>query len=97
MRNGHDWIEPVPAIAAAPSKLKVRSVTIDGECVVCRTDGLADFDALRSAISRQRATQAFLYAFDLLELKGSTFAMSRGKSAGRRCVASYVGQAQAFN
>lgn len=69
-RNGHDWIERVPAIAAALTRLRVRSATIDGEAVVCGPDGLADFDALRSALSSRRASQAFLYAFDLLELNG---------------------------
>ena len=50
--------------------LKVRSVTIDGEGVVCGPDGVTDFDRLRAAMGRKGSRQAFLYAFDLLELDG---------------------------
>ncbi len=32
--------------------------------------GVADFSALRSAMARREATEAFLYGFDLLELDG---------------------------
>jgi ATP-dependent DNA ligase len=38
-----------------------------GEAVVCGADGLAVFDALHR---RHEATDAILYAFDLLELNG---------------------------
>jgi bifunctional non-homologous end joining protein LigD len=44
-----------------------RSFTIDGEAVVCGSDGVAVFEALHR---RHRATEAILYAFDLLELDG---------------------------
>jgi hypothetical protein len=47
--------------------LKVRSCLIDGEVVCCDDRGLAVFQALRR---RQNEAQAFLYAFDLLELDG---------------------------
>ena len=50
--------------------LKVRSVTIDGEGVVCGPDGVTDFNRLRAALGRKGSRQAFLYAFDLLELDG---------------------------
>ena len=50
------------------SHLKVRSCLIDGE-VVCRDEkGLARFDVLHR---RRNEVQAFLYAFDLLELDGA--------------------------
>jgi bifunctional non-homologous end joining protein LigD len=38
-RNGRDWTDWVPLIAEALAKLRVKSVTIDGEGVVCRPDG----------------------------------------------------------
>ncbi len=50
--------------------LNVRSVTLDGEGVICGPDGVTDFDRLRAAIGRKGSGQAFLYAFDLLEFDG---------------------------
>jgi bifunctional non-homologous end joining protein LigD len=66
-RRGYDWTERYPAIAAAAAKLKARTLTLDGEAVVCDGDGVAVFGALHR---RQRASDAFLYASDLLELDG---------------------------
>jgi bifunctional non-homologous end joining protein LigD len=68
-RRGHDWTDRVPRIAGALAALKLKSVTIDGEGVVCRPDGVSDFDRLRSAVGRM-GSDAFLYAFDLLEIGG---------------------------
>ena len=48
--------------------LKVRSCLIDGEAVCCDEKGLAVFHVLRR---RRNEPQAFLYAFDLLELDGT--------------------------
>ena len=47
--------------------LKVRSCLIDGEVVCCDERGVATFQLLRH---RRNEPQAFLYAFDLLELNG---------------------------
>jgi len=69
-RRGNDWTERVPAVVEAMRALPGRSATIDGEAVICRPDGLSDFDALRLALARGDAPGAFLYAFDLLELDG---------------------------
>jgi bifunctional non-homologous end joining protein LigD len=66
-RRGHDWAEKVPKIAEALAALPVRSVTIDGEGVVCGPDGLTDFNRLRAALGRNGSRQAVLYAFDLLD------------------------------
>jgi bifunctional non-homologous end joining protein LigD len=67
-RRGHDWTDRVPLIAEALQALRVRSVTIDGEGAVCRPDGVSDFDRLRAAVGRLGSRDAFLYAFDLLEI-----------------------------
>ncbi|MBV8745924.1 MAG: hypothetical protein JO134_12875 [Xanthobacteraceae bacterium] len=69
-RRGHDWTDRVPLIARAMQKLWVKSVTIDGEGVVCRADGVSDFNMLRAAVGHHGARNAFLYAFDVLELDG---------------------------
>ena len=69
-RRGHDYTGRVPMIAEAMKALRVKSVTIDGEGVVCRPDGVSDFDRLRAAIGRKGSRKAFLYAFDILEIDG---------------------------
>jgi bifunctional non-homologous end joining protein LigD len=69
-RQGNDWTDWVPLIAEALQALRVKSIIIDGEGVVCRPDGISDFDLLRTAVSRKGCRAAFLYAFDLLELDG---------------------------
>ena len=61
----------VPRIAKALAALGVKSVTLDGEGVVCREDGVSDFDRLRTAVGRMGSRDAFLYAFDLLEINGT--------------------------
>ena len=66
-RRGYDWTDRYPAIAAAAAKLRAKSFTLDGEAVVGGADGVAVFDALHR---RHKATDAMLYAFDLLELDG---------------------------
>jgi ATP-dependent DNA ligase len=69
-RTGHDWSAQLPAIVAALQALPVRSVIIDGEGVICSTDGRSDFDRMRAVFSRKSSPEAFLYAFDVLELDG---------------------------
>ena len=69
-RGGHDWAERLPAITEAMRALPVRSVVLDGEGVICGADGKSDFRAMRACFSRQGAPEAFLYAFDVLELGG---------------------------
>ena len=67
-RRGNDWTTRYPLVVEAVNHLKVRSCLIDGEVVCCDDRGLAVFQALRR---RQNEAQAFLYAFDLLELNGT--------------------------
>lgn len=69
-RPGNDWTDRVPLIAEALKALRAKSVTIDGEGIVCGPDGVSDFDRLRAAVGRKGSRKAFLYAFDLLELDG---------------------------
>jgi bifunctional non-homologous end joining protein LigD len=69
-RGGHDWAKQLPAIVDAMQALPARSAVIDGEGVICGSDGKSDFDAMRAVFSRNGAPEAFLYAFDLLELDG---------------------------
>jgi bifunctional non-homologous end joining protein LigD len=66
-RRGYDWTDRYPAIAGTAARLRAKSFTLDGEAVVSGSDGVAVFDALHR---RRKATDAMLYAFDLLELNG---------------------------
>jgi bifunctional non-homologous end joining protein LigD len=67
-REGNDWATRYPLVVQAMNHLKVRSYLIDGEVVCCNERRLASFQLLRH---RRNEAQAFLYAFDLLELNGT--------------------------
>jgi ATP-dependent DNA ligase len=91
-RNGYDWSDRFPLIAAAAIALKVRSCLIDGEAVACDADGLPIFDRLRY---RRDDRRVFLYAFDLVELEGRDLRPNRSRSARRRSPSSWAGPGQA--
>ncbi len=67
-RNGYDWSARYPTIVQAVGSLKVESILLDGEAVICNKKGIADFDRLHSRVHDK---DALLYAFDLLELNGA--------------------------
>jgi bifunctional non-homologous end joining protein LigD len=69
-RGGHDWSAQLPAIAEAMRAFPVTSVTLDGEVVICGADGVSQFDRMSVVFGRRGSRDAFLYAFDLLELDG---------------------------
>src|SRR5215467_10329116 len=66
-RNGSDFMDRFPYMAAALELLPVRSCIIDGEAIVCDESGLAVFELIRSHGSKMSAV---LCAFDLLEFDG---------------------------
>jgi bifunctional non-homologous end joining protein LigD len=66
-RNGYDWSHRFPATIEAAGSLRVRSVAIDGEAVVCGDDGVSDFERLHS---QGWDSAVFLFAFDVLEIDG---------------------------
>jgi len=66
-RNGYNFADRFPLVAAAVAGLSARSCIIDGEAIACDEKGLAVFDLIR----RQRhSADVVLCAFDLLELDG---------------------------
>ncbi len=67
-RGGHDWSKQLPAIAEVLRALPVHTLVLDGEGVICGPDGKSDFDRMRACFSRNGAPEAFLYAFDVLEV-----------------------------
>jgi bifunctional non-homologous end joining protein LigD len=75
-RGGHDWSAQLPAIVEAMRALPVTSATLDGEVVICGADGVSQFDRMTAVFGRRGSREAFLYAFDLLELDGQDL---RGK------------------
>ncbi|MBV9784073.1 MAG: DNA ligase D [Acidisphaera sp.] len=69
-RNGHDWTERMPALAAAVAQLGPRSAMVDGELVALREDGVSSFAGLQTALRAGRDDTLFFYVFDLLHLEG---------------------------
>jgi tetratricopeptide (TPR) repeat protein len=66
-RNGHDLTYRFPQIVTAVASLQVRSCLIDGEAIICDSNGLAVFKLLRSYRNGQAAT---FCAFDVIEIDG---------------------------
>jgi bifunctional non-homologous end joining protein LigD len=64
-RPGNDLTYRFPLIVESVARLRARSCIIDGEAVVCDSQGTVSFDHIRY---RRNDSSAFLYAFDLIEL-----------------------------
>ncbi len=69
-RNGLDWTNRFPSVAAALEAIKAKTFVIDGELVRLRSDGVSDFAALQTAIRDGEESQLVYFAFDLLYLEG---------------------------
>ncbi|NKM94311.1 non-homologous end-joining DNA ligase [Rhizobium leguminosarum] len=75
-RGGHDWTHRFPAIAEAARALGPATMIIDGEAVVLDEEGRPDFGLLQQSLGASgkqagnRASNAILYAFDLIYLDG---------------------------
>jgi bifunctional non-homologous end joining protein LigD len=69
-RGGRNWRGQLPAVVEAVRALAVTSVVLDGEVVICAADGVSQFDRMRAVFGRHGSREAFLYAFDIIELDG---------------------------
>ena len=73
-RGGHDWTHRFPAIAEAAAGLGAGTAILDGEAVVLDEQGRSDYPALLRVLGgrggKRVASEAMLYAFDLLYLDG---------------------------
>ncbi len=75
-RGGHDWTHRFPDIAEAARALGPATMIIDGEAVVLDDEGRPDFGLLQQLLgvsgktAGDRASDAILYAFDLIYLDG---------------------------
>jgi bifunctional non-homologous end joining protein LigD len=67
-KNGADFTNRFPRIAAAAAGLPIKSCIIDGEVVACDAAGAPDFRALHGGNYAQ--TDLCVWAFDLLEIDG---------------------------
>ena len=69
-RSGKDWTDRLPRLAAALDKLGLDGSWLDGEIVVLRQDGRADFQALQNAFDAHRDSAIVYYVFDAPFLRG---------------------------
>lgn len=80
-KNGFDWTDRMPLLAADLARLAVHSAWLDGEVVVQDDDGRPAFQALQSAFATRKTDHLVYIAFDLLYLNGMDL---RGEPVERR-------------
>lgn len=69
-RNGNDWTDKFPTVAAALAALPAKTAVLDGELVVLTPQGTTSFQALQNVLSSGRGGELVFYAFDLPYLDG---------------------------
>ena len=70
-RNGKDWTEKFPSLAAALVTLKAKDAVLDMEAVILDAQGKSSFQALQGALGDGGAAGKIVaYVFDLLYLDG---------------------------
>ncbi|MES2306326.1 MAG: DNA ligase D [Gemmatimonadota bacterium] len=68
-RNGNDWTDRFPTIAAAFADITAASAVIDGEVVILSARS-ANFRKLQDFLGGDQSLRPVYFAFDLLELDG---------------------------
>ena len=69
-RNGFDWTDRMPNIAADVSALKLGTAWLDGEVVFMDAAGIPDFAALQHAFDRKATSELSYFIFDAPFLGG---------------------------
>jgi bifunctional non-homologous end joining protein LigD len=69
-RSGKDWSDRLPHLVRALESLGLDGSWLDGEIVVLREDGRADFQALQNAFDMGRDSGVVYYVFDAPFLQG---------------------------
>jgi bifunctional non-homologous end joining protein LigD len=69
-RNGLDWANRLPHVAAAFVRLNVMTAMLDGELVALGPDGASSFPELQAFLSDGADHRLHFYMFDLLHLNG---------------------------
>nr|WP_319016916.1 DNA ligase D [Diaphorobacter aerolatus] len=64
-RNGKNWTDRMPAIAAALQTLPVQECWLDGEVVALDDNGAPDFQRLQNAFDGSAEAELVYFAFDL--------------------------------
>lgn len=67
-RNGNDWTDRVPGVAAQAAALPVQRAVLDGEVLVLDRHGRSDFQALQQTIGRPGQGHLHYFVFDLLQM-----------------------------
>ncbi|MHC5127164.1 non-homologous end-joining DNA ligase [Pseudomonas inefficax] len=80
-KNGYDWTDRMPMLAADLARMAVHSAWLDGEVVVQDDDGRPAFQALQSAFATRQTDDLVYVVFDLLYLNGVDL---RGNPVERR-------------
>jgi bifunctional non-homologous end joining protein LigD len=71
-RNGNDWTESFPGVAAALQRLRIDSAVFDMEAVLLDHEGKSSFQGLQAALGEGGHPERIVaYSFDLLHLEGS--------------------------
>jgi bifunctional non-homologous end joining protein LigD len=68
-RNGKDWTDSFPPIAAAAGRLGVKRALLDGEAAITTADGRTSFQSLQNWFAGGGEGLVY-FAFDLLALEG---------------------------
>lgn len=66
-RNGHNWTDRFPQIAASLADLPCEAALLDGEVVVFDAAGVSHFQGLQNALSTDRGAMHYV-VFDLIHL-----------------------------
>jgi bifunctional non-homologous end joining protein LigD len=69
-RNGIDWTNTFPEIAAAIKRLPLKQALIDGEAALLSPDGVTSFQSLQRALKNRWRANLVYFVFDLLHLDG---------------------------
>ncbi|MEO8441520.1 MAG: DNA ligase D [Betaproteobacteria bacterium] len=69
-RNGKDWTDRFPALAADVKKLRAKSAWLDGELCAIDATGRSDFNQLQNALAGGAVARLVYFAFDLVYLDG---------------------------
>lgn len=81
-RNGIEWTQKVPELAAAVAKLKLEHAQLDGEMIV-PTDTGSDFNALQGRLSAENKAPLRYMLFDAPQLNGEDLSRLRAHAEGR--------------
>jgi bifunctional non-homologous end joining protein LigD len=69
-RNGIEWTQKVPELAAAVRSLKLEDAQLDGEMIVPAEDGSSDFNALQGRLGAENKAPLRYVLFDMPSVNG---------------------------